>query len=101
MPMPEGVKVTTVLQEHRQTVAFDHRDGGYRFVATYLTEPIGDALIEILKGDEVIRAFLWPAYKIWNIAAHASDIAASLDAGHSDGLYLAGEIGFGANVYSE
>jgi hypothetical protein len=70
----------------RDKVAFDRTVGAYRFVATYLTEPKGDALsdalIEIFKAEELVKSFLWPAYKIWNIAAHAQDIIDGLEAGH-------------------
>ena len=34
----------------------------------------GDALIEIKYKDKLIRNFIFPAYKIWNIAAHFDDI---------------------------
>ena len=47
-------------------------------------------LIEITKDDEIIKEFLFPAYKIWNIAAHADDIVNDLEVGlktaSSDGL---------------
>jgi hypothetical protein len=79
----------------RDKVAFDHTEYGYRFVATYLVEPKGDALIEIYRGEEIVRSTFWPAYKIWNIAAHAQDIAADLDAG----LTIAGSNGLGGNCY--
>ncbi len=85
----------------KDKTAFDHEHRGYRFVATYLTEPKGDALIEILKDGVMVREMLWPAYKIWNIAAHADDIADGLDRESSDGLFVAGATGFGGNVYSE
>jgi hypothetical protein len=77
----------------RDKVAFDITEHGYRFVATYLTEPKGDALIEIFRGEELVRSALWPAYKIWNIAAHTPDIAADLD----EGLTVAGSNGLGGN----
>lgn len=34
----------------------------------------GDALIEIRYQGNLIREFIFPAYKIWNISAHFSDI---------------------------
>jgi hypothetical protein len=80
----------------RDKVAFDAEHRGFRFVATYLHEPKGDALIEISRDGEMLKSILWPAYKIWNIAAHADDIAADMEAG----LSMAGEVGFGANVYT-
>ncbi len=67
-------------------VAFEKEWAGYLFRATYLEAPKGDALIEIEKEGRVVRSILWPAYKIWNIAAHAEDIASELDAGSDAGL---------------
>ncbi len=49
-------------------------DRGYTTRASYLKEPIGQALIEIFKDGNVIRSFLFPAYKIYNIQAHFKNI---------------------------
>lgn len=50
-------------------------DRGYTAKAYYLKEPNnGDALIEIFKDGTLLRKFTFPAYKIWNIAAHFEDI---------------------------
>jgi len=85
----------------RDHVAFNIENGEYRFVATYLTEPVNQAVIEVFKAGEIVRSFLWPAYKIWNIAAHADDIARGLESGSDEGLKIAGDTGFGGNVYQE
>lgn len=56
-------------------LAFEtHPDRGYTCKASYLKSPKGDALIEIFKDGQPLRAFLFPAYKIWNISAHFTDI---------------------------
>jgi hypothetical protein len=53
-------------------------DRGYTVKASYLKEPHkGDALVEIFKDNQLIRKFIFPAYKIWNIAAHFKDIVDS------------------------
>lgn len=53
-------------------------DRGYTVKASYLKPPNeGDALIQVFKDGAVVREFLFPAYKIWNIAAHFSDIVDS------------------------
>ena len=56
---------------------FDFTDRTYNVKAWYAvnteTEK-GDAIIEIKKDGHIIREFIFPAYKIWNIAAHFSDI---------------------------
>ena len=50
-------------------------DRGYTIRASYLKEPHkGDALIEIFKDGQPLRRFLFPAYKIYNLSAHFSDI---------------------------
>jgi len=63
--------------KEKETPEFDINDRGFNAKAWYLknTETSkGDALIEIRYNNELIRQFLFPAYKIWNIAAHFSDI---------------------------
>ena len=86
----------------RDKIAFDHTHRGYRFLATYLVTPKSDALIEISKDGVMVRSTLWPAYKVWNISAHADDIVDGLEQGNSSGLYAAGSLGpFGGNVFSE
>jgi hypothetical protein len=79
----------------RDKVAFEVETRGFKFTATYLIEP-GEALIEITRDGQIVKSLTWPAYKIWNVAAHADDIALDLEAG----LTAAGVVGFGANVYS-
>ena len=80
-------------------VAFEHECRGYQFKATHLEEPSGDALIEITKDGELVREFLFPSYKIWNIAAHADDIVEGLERESDDGLRIAGSDGLGGNAY--
>lgn len=56
---------------------FDIDDRGFNVKAWYLEnteESKGDALIEVRYNGELIREFLFPSYKIWNIAAHFGDI---------------------------
>ena len=84
-----------------KVAAFEGETRGYKFKATYLKKPKGGALIEISKGDKMIREFLLPAYKIYNIAAHANDIVDGLEKESDEGLYIAGSNGLGGNAYSE
>ena len=57
---------------------FDIVDRGFRVRAWYLNEKNNiiktDALVKITKNGELCRRFKWPAYKIFNIAAHFEDI---------------------------
>lgn len=60
-----------------EKLAFESKepDRGYTVKAYYLKQPNnGDALIEVFKDGNSLRKFTFPAYKIWNIAAHFSDI---------------------------
>lgn len=75
-----------------EKIAFESKapDRGYTCRASYLEKPNdGNALIEILKDGEPLRKFLFPAYKIWNIAAHFSDIVDGEIAGSSRGYEMA------------
>jgi len=56
---------------------FDINDRDFNAKAWYLKDvegSKGDAIIEIRYKDKLIREFLFPGYKIWNIAAHFHDI---------------------------
>jgi len=58
-------------------LAFESKepDRGYTVRASYLKEPDArDALVEIFKDGKPLRQFRFPAYKVWNIAAHFRDI---------------------------
>jgi hypothetical protein len=83
-----------------EKVAFEGDKRGYHLKATYLLEPKGEALIEISKDNKIVREFLFPAYKIWNIAAHDDDIIDGLEKESDEGLYIAGSTGFGGNAYT-
>src|ERR1035437_6551934 len=70
-------------------IAFEskHPDRGFTVRASYLKAPdAGDALIEIFHDGKPVRDFRWPAYKVWNIAAHFSDIVDG-ELANNDGGY--------------
>jgi len=71
---------------------------GYVARAWDLPDSKGDALIQITKGDSVVREFLFPAYKVWNIAAHLPDIVDSELAKDCSGYEVAASTGFGGSV---
>ena len=80
---------------------FDFEHNGYRFLAEDDPEAKkGEARIRIFKGIEVVREFGWPAYKVWNLQAHADDIVEGLKGDRDDGLRLAGSTGLGGSVYN-
>ena len=86
--MGSEIKVEKLAFESKQP------DRGFTVKASYLLEPKGDALIEIFKDGELLRWFLFPAYKVWNIAAHFSDIVDSELAGNKQGYDAAAWTGF-------
>ena len=49
-------------------------DRGFVFRAIDIPNSQGEALIEVERDGEIIRSFTFPAYKVWNIPAHAHDI---------------------------
>jgi hypothetical protein len=74
-------------------------DKGFVFKA-WETDSKGDALIEVEKDGEIIRSFIFPAYKVWNIPAHANDIIESELQKNTHGYIMAGSNGFGGNVFA-
>ena len=78
-----------INREKKDVPAFVVEDRGYSATAWYvedIAESKGDAVIEIRGPDaQVVREFLFPAYKIWNIAAHFKDIVDSELAKNTDG----------------
>lgn len=74
-----------------ESIAFESKqpDRGYTVKASYLTHPKSDALVEIFKDGLPLRAFLFPAYKVWNIAAHFGDIVDGEIAGNASGYEMA------------
>ena len=75
-----------------------NEERGYVARAWDLPDSKGDALIQISKGDSVVREFLFPAYKVWNIAAHLPDIVDSELAKDCSGYEAAASTGFGGSV---
>ncbi len=70
-------------------------DRGFTITASYLLAPnSGDALIEIFRDGEPCRLFLYPAYKIFNLQAHFSEIITGEIDGSFAGYDVAGWTGF-------
>ena len=83
----------------KEEIAYKGNHKGYVFTGTYLIEPKGQALIEIEKDGKLVKEFLFPAYKIFNIPAHAHDIIEGLEQDSDSGLRIAGSDGLGGNAY--
>jgi len=89
------------MREKEEKLQFDISDRGFNVKAWYLKdipESKGDALIEIRKGDILLREFVYPGYKIWNIAAHFGDIVTSELNKDTNGYKAAGSTGLGSCV---
>ena len=81
-------------KKEKEEAQFDITDRGYNVKAFYLEEPMGgEALIQITKDGEMLREFLFPAYKIWNIAAHFKDIVDGELEKHAGGYAMAASTG--------
>jgi len=74
----------------------DFERGGYRFIVS----DESPAKVTITKGGQVVREFEFPAYKIWNIPAHAEDIVDGLEQESDAGLRIAGSDGLEGNAYA-
>jgi hypothetical protein len=75
-----------------------NEERGYVASAWDLPDSKGDAFIQITKGDSVVREFLFPAYKVWNIAAHLPDIVDSELSNNCAGYGVAASDGLGGSV---
>ena len=94
-----NTKTTDIMTPKKDKLAFIEKDRGYSVKAWYLKKPNnGDALIIVYKGRNKLREFLFPAYKIYNIAAHFSDIVNSEIEKNIDGYAEAASTGFGGSV---
>lgn len=88
-------------KRERDKPEFDITDRGYNVKAWHLKdtkESKGDARIRIRKDGKLIKEFLYPSYKIWNIAAHFSDIVDGELESSDSGYRIAGSNGLGGGV---
>ena len=91
-------------EKEQENPEFDITDRGFNVKCWYVKDTLeskGDALIEIRKNSNLIKEFLYPAYKIWNIAAHFSDIVDSEIAQNQEGYKIAGSTGLGGCIMPE
>ena len=77
-------------------VAFEVEHKGFRAVGYWGGG--ADGRVVVSKDGEQIKEFAYPAYKIFNIAAHWHDIIDGELEGNGNGWLLAGWSGFGACV---
>lgn len=85
----------------KETPEFDITDRDFNIKAWYVQDDEqykGDALVKITKDGQPLREFLYPAYKIWNLAAHFEDIVDSELENNIDGYFIAGSTGMGGYI---
>lgn len=83
-------------EKEKENPEFDITDMGYNVRAWYLKDTTiekGEAIIEIRKDENLIQKFIFPAYKIWNIAAHFKDIIDSEEKKNVEGYQIAASTG--------
>ncbi len=88
-------------EKEKDKPEFDITDKGYNVKAWYVKDTEtekGDALIEVRKEEEIIRQFIFPAYKIWNIAAHFKDIVDSEEEKNIEGYKTAASNGLEGSI---
>jgi len=74
-------------------------DRGFVFTAWESADSPGEAIIEVERDGKLRRHFIFPAYKVWNIAAHSDDIIRSEMLNDTEGYEIAGSTGLGGNVF--
>ena len=81
----------------KRKLVFDKKDRGFRIRAWYQDEK-QDALVQIDKDGKLRRKFKFPAYKIFNLAAHFSDIVDGELQKNISGYQVAASDGLGGSV---
>lgn len=76
-------------------------DRGFQLKVWYLKDDVGDALVELFFEGKLVREMKYPAYKIYNLSAHFSDIVDSEINDDTRGYEIAGSTGFGGVIMPE
>jgi len=102
-PTAEGAeeKERRMMREIDGKELFSIDDRGFNIKAWYLKDTEteqGDALIRITRKDGLFKEAVYPAYKIYNIAAHSDDIITSEINGDQRGYLIAGLTGLGGYI---
>jgi len=77
-------------------LAFEHSYKNFTIKAFWGDEP--DAEIIILKDNKKFRVFSYPAYKVFNLAAHFEDIVEGELENSDRGYRIAGSTGLGGCI---
>lgn len=90
------------IEERKEKEVFNIEHRGFTAQCWYLSDTEsskGDAYIEIKRDGEMVWSFLYPAYKVYNIAAHFNDIVdGKLSSDKESGYRKAGSTGLGGCV---
>jgi hypothetical protein len=82
-----------------EKLAFEVEDRGFKIRAFWGDGP--DARIEIIREGQPYKTFTYPAYKIFNLAAHFEDIVDSELRHDDEGYKIAGSTGFGGYIITK
>jgi len=91
------------LDKLKEELAFDVSKDGFNMKVWYLKDCAelnirGESLVKLYHNGRLIRQFLYPSYKIYNLCAHFDDIVESELANSIDGYIIAGSTGLGGYV---
>ena len=90
------------IEQRKQKKVFNIESRGFQAQCWYLSdteESKGDAYIEVKRSGNMLRAFIYPAYKVFNIAAHFEDIIdGELSKDKASGYAVAGSTGLGGTI---
>lgn len=61
-------------KQGKKKIAFKEKHKNFSVIAYYLEDENPNALIVVKKDNKIYKKFEYPAYRIWNIAAHFSEM---------------------------
>ena len=86
-------------KDEKPIFSLDNRDFNIKaWYAQDIPESKGDAIVELSYKGEVVRDIIYPAYKVYNLAAHFDDIVDSEINNDDRGYQIAGSDGLGGVV---
>ena len=81
----------------KRKLAFEIKDRGFRIRVWYQGDKV-DALVQVDRDGKLLRKFEFPAYKIWNLHAHFSDIVDGELQKNISGYQIAASDGMGGSA---
>ena len=85
------------MSAYEEKPAFTEEYKGFKIIALWPTDH-GDALVTITREGKLLREFTYPAYKVYNLQAHFTDIVEGELANSAEGYAIAGSDALGGCV---